>query len=535
MKTEIFMERGLLPKEMPPCFTSSSLKMLFTGGSSPSFDSKQSVTKPVAYSLARAGGSRRSLKIPNPCSYFRLADALCTDWSKVETLIDRSDVSISKPTLDPENLRAVVPSISLAELLFARQKNRATGRYALSADLSEFYPSLYSHALAWAIEGKAAAKVSKGRSGLFGDKIDAFTRALHDNETTGIPIGPDVSLVLAELLLSAVDLEIVSKHKPKSALRYFDDFELIFDKKDEATRALSDLESILRDYKLTLNPQKTKIVELPAQMEKPWIRDLRVFDLPSLKGAMRIHDYFELAISYQQLHLDQLVMSYAVSRLSAIVSPSNWEYLEPILLQVLRTTPETTPIVINTFAQAQSKACPIDLRAFEDCLNDVICAAAELNHSSEACWAMWAIAAFDLKIGDQAITYLERSIDSTMILMTMYLKDLGCLKRNPVTGGWELLLAEDFTISEYWLLGYEAYTRGWLVRKNRFIENNQFFSNMERQNCSFLSPVTIKNEVTLTVSRRLSPYGEIDDSDYDYEEDENDDDESVVDEDDFDF
>lgn len=366
------MERGLLPKEMPPCFNSSSLKKLFAGGSSPSFDGKQTITKPVSYSLARAGGSRRSLKIPNPSSYFRLTDAICTDWGNIETLINRPTISLSKPQADARNLRAVIPRMPLSELLFARQRNRSKGRYAILADLNAFYPSIYSHATAWAIEGKSAAKVSKGKGGLFGDKIDAFTRALHDNETTGIPIGPDASLVIAELVLSAVDHEIVNKCHPKSALRYFDDFELIFNTRADAKRVLSELEKVLRDYKLTLNPQKTKIVDLPHQVEKPWIRDLRFFQIPSSRGVMHIHDYFELAIAHQHAHVDQLVMSYAVSRLAAVASASNRAFLEPILLQILRTTPETTPIVMNTFAHAREKGCSIALNEFEECLNDVI-------------------------------------------------------------------------------------------------------------------------------------------------------------------
>jgi hypothetical protein len=52
-----------------------------------------------------------------------------------------------------------------------------------------------------------------------------------DGQTHGIPIGPDTSLVVAEILLSSVDQSMLNAHPDLiSGFRYVDDYELSFSK-----------------------------------------------------------------------------------------------------------------------------------------------------------------------------------------------------------------------------------------------------------------------------------------------------------------
>lgn len=128
-----------------------------------------------------------------------------------------------------------------------RAELRTRGRYLLFADLVRFYPSIYTHSIAWVLHSKSVAKVNHGTS-LLGNEIDMLVRNCQDGQTNGIPIGPDTSLLISEVLLSKVDLTL-SKFGLKG-FRYMDDYELVFDSESDALGALSKLEYALLDFEL---------------------------------------------------------------------------------------------------------------------------------------------------------------------------------------------------------------------------------------------------------------------------------------------
>ncbi len=67
----------------------------------------------------------------------------------------------------------------------------------MKTDLSRFYQTIYTHSLPWAIHGKAQAKENK-ENGLYGNKLDSCVRNTQDQQTIGLPVGPDTSFILSE-------------------------------------------------------------------------------------------------------------------------------------------------------------------------------------------------------------------------------------------------------------------------------------------------------------------------------------------------
>ena len=61
---------------------------------------------------------------------------------------------------------------------------------------------------------------------IFGNRIDALVRSCQDGQTIGIPVGPDTSRVISELMLCAVEAEMPRKLRDRiaSGFRYIDDF-----------------------------------------------------------------------------------------------------------------------------------------------------------------------------------------------------------------------------------------------------------------------------------------------------------------------
>ena len=69
-------------------------------------------------------------------------------------------------------------------------------------------------------------------------------------------------MLLGEIILAQVDLSLVGQGIRKG-FRAVDDYELLFDDRSGAERALTALEDALAEFELELNPQKTRIVALP--------------------------------------------------------------------------------------------------------------------------------------------------------------------------------------------------------------------------------------------------------------------------------
>jgi len=148
----------------------------------------------------------------------------------------------------------------------------------LQADFSRFYPSIYTHAIPWAIHGK---EIARNNPALFGNRIDKRVRESQDKQTGGIPIGPDTSFLIGEIMGSAVDCALEKRIGKLRGTRFVDDYHLYFDSYHDAEKALAALHAIAISLELEVNDFKTEIVQLPEALEPRWKQELRSRDLKS--------------------------------------------------------------------------------------------------------------------------------------------------------------------------------------------------------------------------------------------------------------
>jgi len=198
---------GFLPKELPPQFSSVSLGNFLTasGGTLPALlQNSTKVADTGVHSLARFGVHRRQLGIPNPIAFSKLASCMVTNWPTLVAAFSLSRFSETKPADRPAPDRPFDRSDSFASRPFVRARVRSTARYLVTADVSRFYHSLYTHSIPWALHTKTVAKTNRTQA-LLGNQIDKLVREGQDRQTVGIPVGPDTSLILAEIVLAQVD------------------------------------------------------------------------------------------------------------------------------------------------------------------------------------------------------------------------------------------------------------------------------------------------------------------------------------------
>jgi len=307
-------------------------------------------------------------------------------------------------------------------------ETRKKARFILQTDIAKFYPSIYSHSIPWALHTKPISKKSRS-STLLGNQLDELLRKCQDLQTTGIPIGPDTSLVFAEILLSAVDEALMANIGGMCGFRYVDDYEFGANSHSDAEQILSGLQNELREYELEVNFSKTKIVELPVWIDATWTPQLRECRFRSGTERFDLLNYFnqafELATSFPQ----ESVLKYAVQRLRSYqVSPENWSLLEAFLFQCITVESGTFKPVIEQLITYHLREYTIDTAALREILNLQICGKCPKGQTHEIAWAIWALIYWGLPIEAASVKALERIEASTVALLTLHAQELGLLR-----------------------------------------------------------------------------------------------------------
>ncbi len=210
----------------------------------------------------------RRYSLVHPFIYWHLAIEFLEDFDRIKSLLlEETPVNVySIPNFsdndigdDWSHFRRIDPS-----------ENFWKGYgYVASADIYNFYESIYTHSISWAIETKDVAKSSRGNE-LTGNRIDKLFQNAHDGQTNGIPTGNVLSDLAAELILKDIDrlLASVIESEGIKAYRFRDDYRFICQNKGQALLITDTLAYYLStEYGLTLNKTKTKIQTNAAYMK----------------------------------------------------------------------------------------------------------------------------------------------------------------------------------------------------------------------------------------------------------------------------
>lgn len=139
------------------------------------------------------------------------------------------------------------------------------------ADVADCYSSIYTHSIAWAIDGKKLAKTANYRNDkdvignqkyYLGNKVDKCIQQMQNRQTNGIPQGSVLMDFIAEILFSYLDLILTSNLKQKNIfeyqiLRYRDDYRIFVKNKSDGENIIRILSELLQPFGLKLNPHKT--------------------------------------------------------------------------------------------------------------------------------------------------------------------------------------------------------------------------------------------------------------------------------------
>lgn len=459
------VSRGYFPRELPPAFSSATYGAFLTANRSSlpvRFNQNNLTAKMLSHNLARSGSLRRKLGIPNPILFYQLASCVVENWSDLHRCASQSHYSLTTP-VDGIMSRAIERQYSLTERPVRRAQLRSTSRYILQADISRFYPSVYTHSIPWAIHTKAVAKANRG-DGFIGNRIDRLVRNGQDGQTMGIPIGPDTSLLLAEIILNALDARLAG-NGITAGFRYIDDYELGFKTLSEAEEALAFLQEVLNDYELALNPSKTQIVKLPIATELLAISELRTFQFRTSVAGQEsdILRYFDRAFVLSNETPEEGVLKYAISRLSGEdIHSSNWELIEKLMLQSIMSEPGAISLALNQVVRYRDQIYPIDRDRISEVFNDTACQHAPLGHGSEVAWALWGLLVLRIQVSENSFRAASAMNDSIVALLLLDANRKGLVQQGGDFTNLQSVMTTEDLYGEHWLLSFEANVKGWL-------------------------------------------------------------------------
>lgn len=324
------LEEGYYPEQyvMPPTFKVNKFELqahpyylVDTTSGQPKFDPIKSEL--VNISFPKSELTDRTFGILEPKIYHDIVWYLINEWDLIiKTLFNPVNkiysysfpIPVSKNNEGSlGNLRAgrmIYEFLEMAENdLVAEAYNY---KYILKTDIKNFYPSIYTHSIAWALHTKELIRKKGNRADytkFLGLKLDRLFQSANDGCTNGIAIGPAISDLISEIILSSVDTAsskiIDSKNIDFIGVRFKDDYRFLCQSKQDANFIIKTLQKQLALFNLTLNESKSQIDELPEGLFRQWTADYQPFSLrykskinykrfeSSLRGTLKVDKKFE--------------------------------------------------------------------------------------------------------------------------------------------------------------------------------------------------------------------------------------------------
>lgn len=370
---------GLFASKIPNFLTSENFLVY---SKTPNFPNSNSERDYIRYSNIRNINVPRPLAIPDPFAYANLCRFVSSIWTNItdhfENKTNDETYKVSRI-----HIRKLFEKDGLFEMNYKNffmdgepyQDIVIRAKYIAQADIANCFPSIYSHSISWALVTKQYAKSNRGH-GLWFNQIDSLTRNLKFGETNGLLIGPHVSNLISEIILTSVDHELTKKEF--KYIRNIDDYTCYAGSYEEAEKFILTLSEELKKYELTLNSKKSKIVPLPKAEVKNWVTKLNHFNFTNTytatngKEGIRVKElkgFFDFAIELMlEEGSDVSVINYAIQIISGKflgVSAKNY-YIKQVHHLVL-----LYPYLINLLDESVFNPHEIDITTITQISKDI--------------------------------------------------------------------------------------------------------------------------------------------------------------------
>ncbi len=269
------LEKGYFPEQniLPPSFHVSN----FILKDEPYNKNVSSLTRRQLINISHPKTLLKSkiFSIQHPFNYHDIVFYIEKNWEFIINHLFHKNIKIYSYSLPIPVTKNNIPSLSnlrsgrmIYEWLQMAENDLVldSGNYQFIArtDITNFYSSIYTHSIGWALHGREKAFRDKNFA-LFGNKIDRLLQYSNDARTNGISIGSILSDLIAEIILASIDKNISENLIDIDflAVRYKDDYRFLCQSEIQAKQVLRVVCNQLSNYNLSINENKTSVQKLP--------------------------------------------------------------------------------------------------------------------------------------------------------------------------------------------------------------------------------------------------------------------------------
>lgn len=400
--------------------------------------------KYARYSGTKHAGGRRGYAAANPIPYFQVCDFIGARWSIIETKYQDSKYTLASPKFNEIDSDRAIQISSLNGLDEAISRRLSYSPYVLKADISQFYPSVYTHSIPWSIHGvqKSKSDTRANSSDVIFNQLDYFVQQCQDRQTRGLLIGPDGFRLIAEIISSDLDMSLHNALSGKviGAVRYVDDFYLGFKSETDAVEALSVLRSALAKYELQVNDHKTKISTTKLPTDDGWADDIRSNSTGSGLG-FRFYDYnsgkdLDDAVRACEKYQSSSPLKLAIRKLDdsrACLNEEAWSSIEPRLQRYSFHYPHCVDYICLLVGKRVALNLPISEKSWASIAELVIKRGFQFGYHHEVCWFLWVVFIAKLNVSDELLTAALNSPNAFISSMSWaaFSEDLFEIKKEP--------------------------------------------------------------------------------------------------------
>ncbi len=496
-RLKALLQAGYFPEELPPPFTTADFAKYRQSigaawGSLPNYPNYPK-SIPERFSIPKITHWRRELAIVNPVAQFHVAKLIAENWRYINSHLASCDFGVEELSIKFDENRAIsTPDFRLVAL--RHSEISAIHNHALIADISRFYGTLYTHAIPWGLHTKSWSKDNLNTpvyESSLGAKLDKAIRKGQDNQTIGIPVGPDTSRVIAEIVAVAIDARVQAELdlSAESIIRNVDDWYIGFDNAGQTDKAIAVLAAAARDYELEIHPEKTRVVEASIEEQSIWPTALRQNRISSewVDQSKTIDHYFAQAFHYAAEYKGQNVLRFAVNRLSGVdILKPNWHQFETYLLKAARANTTTIPMVVHLLALYNAQNFPVKKNRVAKLIKDIITNSGPSAAHYEIAWSLFLAKMLRIRLPAEWVQPVTKLESSVCALILLDLRQMGLIDGAVDTSLWTQSMTEAGLNSNMWLVAYEADLKGWLSPPiSGFVLNHPYFAEIRRRNVSF--------------------------------------------------
>ena len=531
------LQKGYLPENLPPCFDTEEIGQSLFLQSGFLSDARKAV-RAASFNSSKRGMTRREFQLVHPATAHDMAHFLQLRETDINSFFTNSNFSFSRPEHTPDGDRAVrIPSHS--ELEEARLSRLAQYRFVAKTDISRFYHSIYSHSIPWAVHGKAASKNDRApaSTSLFANRLDFIVRTGQDGQTIGLPVGPDSSRYVAEIIGTAIDQEFVRRvgNLNCQVIRHVDDIWIGANTHADAETALWRYREAIRAYELDINESKTAILSDNFSFSDSWPTEIDAkFEFAEGSIARRIPERLIAALEYAftltARNNDDGILKYTLRYIDRNdFASTHWPVVEPFLKRAAVHYGHTIDYVARIIVWRHLAFANLDIDAWRPIILSVLDRHGRLGNDGEVSWALYAALRLEVRIPLPIATFIMRNCGPLSALALLSCVEEGIVPRRIFETAQEIIATEDANGS-YWPLILEWRSKRWPNFRNIGTGNSLIQDLVNQQVTLFDAerlPAVFQNltedefeTVNYAIERRASQYDDEEDEEEEEEEEE---------------